>query len=142
VVPFCIHLNKYPFDPDSCDTNRAMTTPLQVYGIPTCSTCTKALKWLDQQGVDYVMINTKVQPPTPVQIADWVAALGSKPLRNTSGQSYRALGASKDAWTDADWIQAFSADAMLLKRPLFVQSGQAVFVGFRDPAALAAILGL
>jgi arsenate reductase (glutaredoxin) len=115
---------------------------LQVYGIPTCSTCTKALKWLDAQGVAYEFINTKVQPPTPSQIAAWVATLGDKPLRNTSGQSYRALGSTKDDWSDGDWVRAFSADAMLLKRPLFVLADQAVFVGFRDPAALAQVLGL
>ncbi len=115
---------------------------LQVYGIPTCSTCTKALKWLDAQAVPYDFINTKLQPPGREAIADWVTALGAAPLRNTSGQSYRALGAAKADWDDAEWVQAFSADAMLLKRPLFVQDGQAIAVGFRDPAALAARLGL
>jgi arsenate reductase (glutaredoxin) len=69
-----------------------------------------------------------------------VGSLGNKPMRNTSGQSYRALGATKDSWSDAEWIDGFAADAMLLKRPLFVQNGQAVFVGFRDPGALAKVL--
>jgi arsenate reductase (glutaredoxin) len=114
---------------------------LQVYGIPTCSTCTKALKWLEAQGIAYAFINTKVQPPTATQIAAWVATLGEKSLRNTSGQSYRALGSTKDDWSAADWVRAFSADPMLLKRPLFVQADQAVFVGFRDAAALAQVLG-
>jgi arsenate reductase (glutaredoxin) len=115
---------------------------LQVFGIPTCSTCTKALKWLDAQAVAYDFVNTKLQPPSQSAIAAWVATLGHAPLRNTSGQSYRALGAVKADWDDAAWVRAFSADAMLLKRPLFVQDGQAIAVGFRDPAALAALLGL
>jgi arsenate reductase (glutaredoxin) len=115
---------------------------LQVYGIPTCSTCTKALKWLDAQGIAYEFINTKVQPPSDRQLAAWVATLGAKPLRNTSGQSYRALGSTKDDWDETDWVRAFSADAMLLKRPLFIQADQAIFVGFRDPTALAQVLEL
>jgi arsenate reductase (glutaredoxin) len=115
---------------------------LQVFGIPTCSTCTKALKWLDAQDVAYSFINTKLQPPSAATIAAWVAALGNAPLRNTSGQSYRALGTTKADWDDADWVKAFSADAMLLKRPLFVLDGVAIAVGFREPAALAARLGL
>ncbi|WP_239651698.1 ArsC/Spx/MgsR family protein [Neosynechococcus sphagnicola] len=53
-------------------------------------------------------------------------------MRNTSGQSYRALGSEKDSWTDEEWIAAFAQDAMLLKRPLFVKDGKAVLVGFRD----------
>ncbi|EKV03007.1 transcriptional regulator, Spx/MgsR family [Leptolyngbya sp. PCC 7375] len=104
---------------------------LQVYGIPNCGTCKKALKWLDANGVDYEFINTKEQPPGREQITDWVTTLTAKPMRNTSGMSYRALGEEKKTWSDAQWIDAFTEDAMLLKRPLFVKDDQAVLVGFR-----------
>lgn len=50
---------------------------------------------------------------------------------NTSGLSYRALGEEKKTWSDEQWIKAFSHDAMLIKRPLFVKNGEAVLVGFR-----------
>lgn len=115
---------------------------LQVYGIPNCGTCKKAIAWLTAQGIDYTFINTKEVPPHREQIAEWVGALGSKPMRNTSGQSYRALGEEKKTWSDDQWIDAFAADAMLLKRPLFVKEGTAVMVGFRAPeATLQATLG-
>jgi arsenate reductase len=104
---------------------------LQVYGIPNCGTCKKAFKWLDDNGIDYEFIDTKVNPPAQEQVADWVAALGYKPMRNTSGQAYRALGEEKQTWGDAEWISAFTDNAMLLKRPLFVKDGKAVLVGFR-----------
>ncbi|NJM47739.1 MAG: Spx/MgsR family RNA polymerase-binding regulatory protein [Alkalinema sp. RU_4_3] len=111
---------------------------LEVYGIPTCSTCQKALKWLESQAIPYQFINTKETAPSQPQITQWVQTLGNKPLRNTSGLSYRALGATKDSWQDPDWIKAFSNDAMLLKRPLFVQGDTAIHVGFRDPEVLLA----
>lgn len=104
---------------------------LQIYGIPNCGTCKKAFQWLDQNGVDYEFINTKEQPPTQAMLQDWVNTLGSKPMRNTSGQSYRALGDEKKTWSDEQWVEAFAQDAMLLKRPLFVKDGTAVLVGFR-----------
>ncbi|WP_024545296.1 Spx/MgsR family RNA polymerase-binding regulatory protein [Picosynechococcus sp. NKBG15041c] len=104
---------------------------LQVYGIPTCNTCKKALQWLEAEEIPYIFINTKEQPPSREAIAQWVNTLGSKPMRNTSGQSYRALGEEKKSWSDDQWIEAFAQDAMLLKRPLFVRDGQAVLVGFR-----------
>lgn len=104
---------------------------LEVYGIPTCSTCKKALQWLQINEVEYKFVNTKDHPPTREMIANWVETFGTKPMRNTSGQSYRALGDEKQSWTDEQWINAFSADAMLLKRPLFVKDGAAVLVGFR-----------
>jgi arsenate reductase len=105
---------------------------IQVYGIPNCGTCKKAFTWLEENAVAYEFINTKEKPPTREMIQGWVEALGSKPMRNTSGQSYRSLGDKKNTWTDEQWIEAFAQDAMLLKRPLFVKDGTAVLVGFRE----------
>ncbi len=104
---------------------------LQVYGIPNCGTCKKAFKWLDDNSIDYEFINTKDHPPSREQITAWVNSLTARPMRNTSGMSYRALGEEKKTWNDDQWIDAFAADAMLIKRPLFVKDNQAVLVGFR-----------
>ena len=108
---------------------------LQVYGIPNCGTCKKALKWLDDNGIDYEFINTKEQTPNREQITDWVNTLTARPMRNTSGMSYRALGEEKKTWSDDQWIDAFAEDAMLLKRPLFIKDNKAVLVGFRAKEA-------
>jgi len=104
---------------------------VQVYGIPNCGTCQKALKWLDAHGVNYQFINTKENPPGEEMIQGWVKSLTSKAMRNTSGRSYRELGEDRQMWTDKQWITAFADDAMLLKRPLIVKDGLAVLVGFR-----------
>jgi arsenate reductase len=105
---------------------------IQVYGIPTCQTCKKALKWLQDNNIDHEFINTKDHPPSRATIQEWVKSLGAQPMRNTSGQSYRALGDEKKTWSDDQWIDAFSKDAMLLKRPLFVKARKAVAVGFKE----------
>ncbi|WP_042341821.1 Spx/MgsR family RNA polymerase-binding regulatory protein [Calothrix sp. PCC 7507] len=105
---------------------------IQVYGIPNCGTCKKALKWLQDNNVDYDFINTKENPPNSEIVQNWVKSLGNLPMRNTSGQSYRALAEDKKTWSDEQWIEAFANDAMLLKRPLFVKHGTAVLVGFKD----------
>lgn len=115
-------------------------TSIQVYGIPTCGTCKKALQWLDAQQISYEFINTKEQPPSAEKIANWVKTLGDRPMRNTSGQSYRALDEIKDTWSEAEWVTAFSDDVMLLKRPIFVKDGTAVAVGFRDVAKIKAAI--
>lgn len=106
---------------------------LQVYGIPNCGTCKKALSWLTNHGIEYEFIDTKVSPPPHNLIQTWVQTLGFKPMRNTSGQAYRALGEARQTWGETEWIEAFANNAMLLKRPLFVKDGQAVLVGFRAP---------
>jgi arsenate reductase len=113
-----------------------MTVSIKVYGIPNCGTCKKALKWLQDNGVEYEFINTKENPPIREEIEKWVKSLGSLPMRNTSGQAYRALSDDKKTWTDEQWIEAFANNAMLLKRPLFVKDETAVLVGFKDKEAL------
>lgn len=106
---------------------------IKVYGIPNCGTCKKAIQWLDD--ATYEFINTKEQPPSLAETTAWVAAIGSKPMRNTSGMSYRALGDEKQTWTDKEWAAAFAKDAMLIKRPLFVKDGVAVISGMRGKDA-------
>jgi len=104
---------------------------LQVFGIPNCGSCKKAKQWLDNNKIDYEFIDLKESTPSQEQIKDWVNALGFKPMRNTSGKSYRSLGAQRNDWNQEQWIEHFSQDAMLLKRPLFIKDGKAVLVGFR-----------
>jgi len=109
---------------------------IKVYGIPSCGTCKKAIAWLDNQKVPHEFINTKDYPPTKSEIAEWVNVLGERAMRNTSGQSYRSLGAETETWSHIQWIEAYAKDAMLLKRPLFVKDGKAIAVGFRNPEEL------
>ena len=104
---------------------------IKIYGIPNCGTCQKAIAWLKNNNVEYEFVDTKDNPPSQTAIANWVKTLGSKPMRNTSGKSYRALGEERNNWSDQDWIEAFAKDAMLLKRPLFTKDNQAVLVGFK-----------
>jgi len=89
------------------------------------------MQWLKDYSITYEFINTKEQPPTRETIENWVKTLGFQPMRNTSGQSYRALGDERQDWTSEEWVEAFAKDAMLLKRPLFVKDGMAVLVGFK-----------
>ena len=104
---------------------------LVLYGIPTCGTVKKARKWLQERGVEHEFVDFRKHPPEGSKVASWVSELGAKALRNTSGGSYRALGEEKKTWSDERWIEAFSADPMLIKRPVIERDGQAVQVGFR-----------
>lgn len=108
---------------------------LKVYGIPNCGTCKKAIAWLQEQDIPHEFISTRETPPTPEMITAWVNDLTARPMRNTSGQSYRALGEEKKDWSDQQWIDAFAQDPMLLKRPLFEKDDKAVMVGFRAKEA-------
>lgn len=103
-----------------------------LYGIKTCGTVQKARKWLDAHGVAYDWVDFRDTPPAPDRVARWVDTLGSKPLRNTSGGAFRALGPEKADWGDAEWLPRFQADAMLLKRPVVEVDGAPTTVGFKE----------
>jgi arsenate reductase len=105
---------------------------LVVHGIPSCGTVRKARAWLDANGVAHAFVDLRSAPPDRGTIAGWVARFGARALRNTSGGSYRALGPEKDSWTDEQWIAAFVADPMLIKRPVITRAGIPIQVGFRD----------
>jgi arsenate reductase len=101
-----------------------------------CSTCKKALKWLESRGIAHRVRPIVDEPPTAKELAAWVAKSGL-PLKkwlNTSGQSYRALGKEAvDAMTDGDLVAALAADGKLVKRPVLVRGG-VVLVGFSEAA--------
>jgi len=107
--------------------------PLKVWSYARCSTCKKALAWLEQQGLSYDVVDITETPPSRDLLASAAVFLGSrKPLFNTSGQSYRALGSSTvKAMSDDEALDALAADGKLIKRP-FVALGDGKFlVGFK-----------
>ena len=117
----------------------AMSTVV-VWGIANCSTVKKARASLQAHGIDHSFRDLRAEPPTRDDVDRFVAALGNKALRNTSGGSYRALPDDKNSWSDANWAVAFVADPMLLKRPVIERDGATVFAGFKDEAAVLTLL--
>jgi arsenate reductase len=116
---------------------------ITVYQYPQCSTCRKALKWLDERGIAHRRVHIVEQPPS---MAELTGALdeGGLPLRalfNTSGQSYRD-GNFKDllpTLSREQAIQALAKDGKLIKRP-FLVADDIYLVGF-DEAAWKKALG-
>lgn len=104
---------------------------------PKCSTCKKAKKWLDDQGIPHRDRHIVEQNPTAEELKEWVARSGL-PLRrffNTSGLRYRELGLKDklSSLSEEEQIQLLASDGMLVKRPLVVSS-KLVFPGFREAA--------
>lgn len=102
---------------------------------PKCSTCQKAKKWLDAQGVTYTDRHIVEQNPTAEELAQWLARSGL-PLKrffNTSGMKYRELGLSAKLPTmsEEEQLALLATDGMLVKRPLLVGE-DFVLVGFKE----------
>jgi arsenate reductase (glutaredoxin) len=108
---------------------------LKVYTYSGCSTCKKALKFLQGANVDYAERPIREQPPSLEEIrAMWKAYEGNRrKLFNTSGQDYRALGlgAKLDDLTEDEAIALLHGNGNLIKRP-FAISPKVHLVGFDE----------
>lgn len=101
---------------------------------PKCTTCQRAQKWLDEQGVVYTLRNIKEDKPSYEELKAWYATSGL-PLRkffNTSGLLYKSLGLKDKLPTmsEEEMLRLLATDGMLVKRPLLVGDGF-VLVGFQ-----------
>lgn len=91
---------------------------------PKCSTCQKAKKWLEGQGVAFEERDIKLDNPTAEELRAWHARSG-RPLKrffNTSGLQYKALGLKDKlpGMSEEEQLALLATDGMLVKRPLLV----------------------
>ena len=102
---------------------------------PKCTTCQKAQKWLEDQGVAYTLRNIKEENPTCEELTAWYkeSGLPLKRFFNTSGLLYKSL-ALKDKlphMSEEEMLRLLATDGMLVKRPLLIGDGF-VLVGFKE----------
>ena len=102
---------------------------------PKCTTCQKARKWLEEQGVDVTIRDIKLENPSAEELRTWwtVSGLPLKKFFNTSGLQYKALGLKDKlpTMTEEEQLALLSSDGMLVTRPILVGEGF-VRVGFRE----------
>ena len=110
---------------------------------PKCTTCQKALAWLDAHRLSYEIRNIKEQNPTEEELRAWHAKSGL-PLRrffNTSGLLYKGFGLKEKLPTmpEDEQLALLAQHGMLVMRPLLV-TDSFVLVGFREAEWSAALL--
>lgn len=102
---------------------------------PKCSTCQKARKWLEEQGISFEERDIKLNNPTEEELRTWYARSGL-PLKrffNTSGLQYKALGLKDKLpnMSEEEQLALLATDGMLVKRPLVVDE-DFVLTGFKQ----------
>ncbi|ABI46162.1 arsenate reductase family protein [Synechococcus sp. CC9311] len=120
-----------------------MAPPIKVYSYSRCSTCRKALAWLDANNLAYEVVDITIAPPSKEVLSLAFERLVRRQLLfNTSGQSYRALGAQVvKAMSDDDALTALAADGRLIKRPFVALPSGDFLVGFKPEDWNQALLG-
>jgi len=110
----------------------------KVYEYKNCSTCQKALKFLDAKKKTYERIPIVEQPPTAAELKKMLGYLKAdggtfKNLFNTSGQQYRELNISekiKNGMTEEQAISLLAKNGKLIKRPFLLTENSGT-VGFK-----------
>ena len=101
---------------------------------PKCTTCQKAKKWLDENGIEYVDRHIKENNPSFEELSEWhkKSGLPLKKFFNTSGLIYKSMGLKDKlaSMSEEEQLRLLASDGMLVKRPLVVTEKN-VFAGFR-----------
>ena len=102
---------------------------------PPCSTCQKAKKWLDANGIVYEDRHIKENRPTYEELKAWYekSGLPLKKFFNTSGLLYKSLNLKEKLPTmsEEEQLRLLATDGMLVKRPLAVK-GDVILTGFKE----------
>lgn len=108
---------------------------VNVYCYSRCTTCKKALKWLDDNKIEYTLFDIKEEHPNEKMLREFYkkSNLPLKRFFNTSGQLYREMGLSKKLpeMSEDEMLKLLASDGMLVKRPLLI-TDDTVLTGFKE----------
>lgn len=102
---------------------------------PKCTTCQRAQKWLDENGIAYELRDIKLEKPTKKELTEWHRISGAplKKFFNTSGLLYKSLELKNKLpeMSEGETLELLASDGMLVKRPLLIGEGT-VLIGFKE----------
>lgn len=111
---------------------------------PKCSTCKKAVKYLQDNNVSFESRDIKEDNPSAEELKKWheKSGLPLKRFFNTSGLKYKELGLKDKLaeMSEEEQYQLLATDGMLVKRPIIVD-GDLVLTGFKESEWEERILG-
>ena len=100
-----------------------------------CSTCIKALNWLEENNIEFEDRPIKEENPTYEELKVWYQMSGMplKKFFNTSGLLYKDMGLKDKLpqMSEDEQLQLLATNGMLVKRPLVVGEDY-VLAGFKE----------
>ena len=113
---------------------------IKVYGIKTCDTVRKALKYLKEKGIDYEFVDFKKSPVGCEKIDEWLKKVPMEKLFNKRGTKYRMLKLKELNLDEAGMREWLCKENLLIKRPVIELENGDVIVGF-DAERYEALFG-
>ncbi|GAB6074216.1 arsenate reductase family protein [Nautilia lithotrophica] len=105
---------------------------MKVYGIKTCGSVKKALKFFNENGIEYEFHDFKKEPVGCDKIDEWIKKAGIDVLFNNKGTKYRTLKLKElnlDENGKREWL---CKENLLIKRPVIELDNGDVIVGFNE----------
>ena len=107
----------------------------KLYCYPRCTTCKKAVKWLEENGINYEYKHIVEETPSKEDIKKYYkeSGLPLKRFFNTSGNVQKELNlkAKLVEMSEDEQFELLANNGMVLKRPLLVGK-DFVLVGFKE----------
>jgi len=113
---------------------------LTVYGIKQCDTVRKALKWLDQQGIEHRFHDFRSDGLQPELLQAWLDSDFSDKLVNRRSTTWRQLSEAERQSKGESLLKLLLQFPTLIKRPVVV-TDRIVAIGFNPKELQPAILG-
>ncbi len=110
-------------------------TQIKIYHYERCSTCRKAIKYLEANKISYEALPIVEKPPTKAELKVALKDFGGelKKLFNTSGLVYREMKLSQKIKTmeEKEAIDLLNENGKLVKRP-FILTEEGTLLGFKE----------
>jgi len=104
---------------------------IKVYGIKTCGSVKKALKFLNEAGIEYEFIDFKKEQVGCDKIDYWLSFVSIDKLFNSRGTKYRMLKLKELNLDEAGKKEWLCKENMLIKRPV-IELENRVLVGYDE----------
>lgn len=104
---------------------------ITVYGIKNCDTMKKAIKWLNEAGVEYEFHDYKKSGLTAEMAETWLETLGWEAVINRRGTTWRKLDESvRNTMDNKQALSVMLENPSIIKRPL-LHKGETYHLGFK-----------
>ena len=115
-------------------------TPIIIYQKPTCTTCRKVIKLVEESGHPFTAINYYEKPLTKTALKALLkkGRLKAKEVMRTKEALYQSLGLAKTEQSEDELIGLLIDHPDLLQRPL-VEKGETVLIA-RPPETIERLL--
>ena len=105
----------------------ATSVNVEVYGLPYCTTCQRAMQYLQERGVTVQGFrDVKTQPLSRAEVEELARKVGgAEALFSRRAMKYRQMGLHEQTLSDDDLLRLMTEEYTFVTRPVIVRGDRA-----------------